>query len=148
LIHPDYGFDAACVDLGAARLGGAAGGWSCREAVARSSTPRSTTEDTQDGRQESRVSTADRQFSLERSFEDWTALLSRALEIRGFASLTTYADGRPKASLTQLATELCGDIPSVVLEQKLITEARAAGAMERCARSLLARYLRAELPNG
>lgn len=94
------------------------------------------------------MNTTDRQFSLERSFEDWTALLSRALEIRGFASLTAYADGLPKASLTQLVTELGGDIPPVILEQKLITEARAAGTMERCARSLLARHLCAELPDG
>lgn len=94
------------------------------------------------------MSTTDRQYSLERSFEDWTALLSRALEIWGFASLTAYADGRPKASLTQLATELGGDIPPVILEQKLITEARSAGTIEHCARSLLARHLRAELPDG
>ncbi len=94
------------------------------------------------------MTTRDRQFSLERSFEDWTELLSRALEIRGFASLTAYADHRPKASLSQLATELGGDIPPVILEQQLVTEARVAGAMERCARSLLARSLRAELPDG
>ena len=90
----------------------------------------------------------DRQLSLERSFEGWTELLSRALETRGFASLTAYADHRPKSSLSQLSTELGADIPPVILEQKLVTEARAAGEMERCARGLLARYLRAELPDG
>src|SRR5882672_12022614 len=94
------------------------------------------------------MSTTDRQLSVDRSFADWTALLSRALEVRGCASLTAYADRRPKASLAQLATELGGDIPPVVLEQRLIKEARTAGALERCARSLLARHLRAELPNG
>lgn len=94
------------------------------------------------------MSTTDRQFPLERGFEDWTALLSRTLESRGFASLTAYADGRPNASLIQLATELAGDIPPMILEQELIAEAGAAGAMERCARSLLSRHLRAELPDG
>ncbi len=94
------------------------------------------------------MSTTERQLSMDRSFADWTALLSRALEVRGFASLTAYTDRRPRASLAQLATELGGDIPPVVLEQKLITEARTAEALERCARSLLARHLRAEFPDG
>lgn len=57
------------------------------------------------------MSTTERQLSMDRSFADWTALLSRALEIRGFASLTAYTDRRPRASLAQLATELGGDIP-------------------------------------
>lgn len=94
------------------------------------------------------MTTTDPPRSSGRSFDDWTEILSRALETRGFASLGAYADRWPEVSLAQLAADLAGDIPPVVLEQKLITEARATGAMERCARGLLARRLRAELPDG
>jgi hypothetical protein len=94
------------------------------------------------------MNTTSRQFSPDRSFDDWTELLSRALETRGCTSLTGYADRWPKASLAQLAAELGGDIPPVILEQRLITEAKSTGATERCVRSLLARHLRAELPDG
>lgn len=94
------------------------------------------------------MSATESQLSLDLAFEDWTELLSRALELRGFDSLTAYADSQPTASLAELAAELVGDIPAVVLEQELITEARAAGKMERCARSLLVRNLHANLPDG
>ena len=88
-------------------------------------------------------------LALELSSTTWTEALSRALQARGFASLTAYADSRPAASLTDLAVELDGpDTYPIVVEQKLVAEAEVAGTMEHCARSLLARDLRAVLPEG
>ena len=88
-------------------------------------------------------------LSVELSSSTWTDGLSRALQTRGFASLTAYADSRPAASLADLAVELGGpDTYPIILEQRLVAEAEVAGTMERCARSLLARDLRSELPEG
>ena len=74
--------------------------------------------------------------------------VSRAVHAKGFPSLTAYADSRPVAALAELADQLGPDVEPLDLEQQLIAEAEAAGEMERCARSLLARDLRAELPGG
>jgi hypothetical protein len=88
-------------------------------------------------------------LSLELSSTTWTDGLSLALQARGFASLTAYADSRPAASLADLAVELGGpDTYPIILEQKLVAEAEITGTMEHCARSLLARDLRSELPEG
>jgi hypothetical protein len=79
----------------------------------------------------------------------WPESLSQALQTQGFASATAYAESRPQASLAELAVELGGPgTEPMILEQRLIEEAEAAGTMERCARSLLARDLRVELPDG
>jgi hypothetical protein len=77
-----------------------------------------------------------------------TDALSPVVLAEGFASLIAYADSRPTASLTELANHLGSDIEPLDLEYQLVAEAEAAGTMERCARSLLARGLRSELPEG
>jgi hypothetical protein len=74
--------------------------------------------------------------------------LSRAFRAEGFTSLTAYADSRPAASLTELADHLGPGIEPLDLEHQLIAEAEATGTMENCARSLFARDLRSELPDG
>ena len=88
-------------------------------------------------------------LSLDLVSHVWVEALSRALETRGFASLSAYVDSQPGASLAELATDLGGpDTPPIALEQRLIAEAEAAGTIERCARGILARELRDELPGG
>jgi len=95
------------------------------------------------------MTSTEQRLSLHLAFDEWTEALSRALESRGFASLSAYADSRPEASLAELAADLGGpDAAPTALEQRLIEEAEATGKMERCARSLLARDLRQELSEG
>jgi hypothetical protein len=80
---------------------------------------------------------------------DWRERLCRELEARGFSSATGYADSQPLASLPELANSLGADeIAAMQLEERLVEEAEGNGTMERCARSLLARDLRQELPEG
>jgi hypothetical protein len=76
------------------------------------------------------------------------ALLS-ALLSRGIASATAYADTMPMETLVRLVEDL-GLPPASAhaLERALIDEAEHARTMDRCARGLLARDLRAELPDG
>jgi hypothetical protein len=84
-------------------------------------------------------------LSLDFASHAWTEVLSRELETRGFASLSAYVDSRPEASLAVLASDLGGpDTTPIALEQRLIAEE----TMERCARGILARKLRDELPEG
>jgi hypothetical protein len=72
-----------------------------------------------------------------------------ALTARGFASATAYADSQPQASVAALARALAETAASAaMLEVLLVEEARATNTLERCARSLLARDLRAQLPDG
>jgi hypothetical protein len=71
--------------------------------------------------------------------------LRRALQMRGFASLTAYVESQPTVSLAELADRLDSTIATTELEYQLIAEAEADGAMERCARSLLARILHCKL---
>lgn len=88
-------------------------------------------------------------LSLDLASHVWTEVLSQTLKTRGFASLSAYVDSRPEASLAELAADLGGpDTTPIALEQRLIAEAEATGAMERCARGILARELRDELPEG
>lgn len=88
-------------------------------------------------------------LSLDLASHVWPEALSRVLETRGFASLSAYVDSRPEASLAELATDLGGpDMAPIALEQRLIAEAEATGTMDRCARGILARELRDELPGG
>lgn len=95
------------------------------------------------------MSMIEQRLSCYLASDEWTEALSRALASRGFASLSAYADSRPEASLAELASDLGGpDAAPTALEQRLIAEAEVSGAMERCARSLLARDLRQELPEG
>lgn len=80
---------------------------------------------------------------------NWGEALICALLSRGIASATAYADRRPLETLVRLVEEL--GLPAVsayTLERALIEEAEHAGTLERCARGLLARDLRAELPDG
>src|SRR5258707_1048173 len=92
------------------------------------------------------MTSTEQRLSLHLAFDEWTESLSRALESRGFASLSAYADSWPEASLAELAADLGGpDASPTALEQRLIEEAEATGKMERCARSRLARDLRQEL---
>jgi hypothetical protein len=88
----------------------------------------------------------EQKIDLELASNEWTAALSQALTIRGFAFLTDYADSLPAASLAELAGNLGGE--PFALEQKLVEEAEAAGQMQRCARGLFARDLRSEIPEG
>jgi hypothetical protein len=76
----------------------------------------------------------------------WTEALSQALKLRGFASLTEYADSLPAVSLADLASDLGGE--PMALGQRLSAEAETTGTMERCARSLFARDFRGDLPEG
>lgn len=88
-------------------------------------------------------------LSLDLASHVWTEALSRTLEARGFVSLSAYVDSRPESSLAELATDLGGpDTTPIALEQRLIVEAEATGTIERCARGILARELRDELPRG
>jgi hypothetical protein len=88
-------------------------------------------------------------LSLDLASQVWAEALSGALKTRSFTSLTTYADSRPEASLAELAADLGGSgTAPTALEQRLVAEAEATGMMERCARSLFARDLRGELPQG
>lgn len=88
----------------------------------------------------------EQRMELELASNEWTEAQSQALASRGFASLTAYADSLPTASLADLASNLGGEL--FALEQRLIEEATAAGQMQRCARGLLARDLRSEIPEG
>jgi hypothetical protein len=89
------------------------------------------------------------QLTLDIVPADWQESLRRTLATMGFCSATAYADSQPQKPLSELASEL--DNPAIAamqLERQLIEEAETSGTMERCARSLLARDLRAELPEG
>jgi hypothetical protein len=80
---------------------------------------------------------------------DWQERLYTLIRERGFSSVTAYVDSQPGATLLELADGLgSGNVAAVQLEWRLIAEAEASGAMERCARSLLARALRGALPEG
>jgi len=73
----------------------------------------------------------------------------QALFVKGFSSATAFADSLPNTPLHELAPQL--DSPAVswlLLERALVDEAEAGGTLERCARDLLARDLRSELPLG
>jgi len=79
----------------------------------------------------------------------WEQRLSERLKLRGFSSATDYANSRPTTSLVDLADDIgFEDIAAVQIQWRLVAEARVRGTMEQCARSLLARALRAELPEG
>ena len=83
----------------------------------------------------------------------WRESLSDALQSRGYASATSYADAHPLVSLSVLSQWLPDSGISsmqlaILLERKLVEEADATDTMERCARSLLARGLRHELSEG
>jgi len=80
---------------------------------------------------------------------NWEERLRVLLQDRGFSSVTAYAASRPEATLVELADELGpGNVAAVQLEWRLIAEAETSGTMEQCARSLLARALRRQLPEG
>jgi len=73
----------------------------------------------------------------------------QALYAKGFSSATAFADSQPDTPLPQLAPQL--DAPAVswlLLERALVDEAETGGQLERCARNLLVRDLRSELPLG
>lgn len=77
--------------------------------------------------------------------------LMHGLQSIGFSSATDYAESLPRASLEELAEGLgLAAIPMVEieLESKLVEEAVERGTVEHCARSLLARDLLQELPEG
>lgn len=96
-----------------------------------------------------RMTTTEASLPPETEATDWSEPLLRALLSCGIASATAYADSRPVETLVRLVEEL--GLPAVsayALERTLIDEAEHAGTMERCARGLLARDLRAELPDG
>jgi hypothetical protein len=88
----------------------------------------------------------EQQMNLDSASHEWTEVLSQRLAALGHTSLTAYADSRPTASIPELASDLGGE--PFALEQRLVEEADAAGQMQRCARSLLARDLRSEIPEG
>jgi hypothetical protein len=95
------------------------------------------------------MTTTGPQLTLDILPADWQESLRRTLATTGFCSATAYADSRPQKPLSELADELGNPaIAAMQLERQLIEEAETAGTMERCARSLLARDLRAELPEG
>jgi hypothetical protein len=81
---------------------------------------------------------------LESTSDGVTEVLRRALQARGFVSASAYVDSQPTASLDDLADRLDPTIAAVDLEDQLIAEAEAYGAMERCARGLLVRILHSE----
>jgi len=75
----------------------------------------------------------------------------QALTAKGFPSATVFAESQPNASLPELAAQLQLIDPMitwVLLERTLVDEAETSDTLERCARSLLARDLRSELPLG
>lgn len=80
---------------------------------------------------------------------NWEERLYARIRDRGFTSVTEFIESRPGATLVELADELGPkDVAAVQLRWRLVAEAAASGSMERCARSLLARALREELPEG
>ncbi len=89
------------------------------------------------------------QLSIDTLPVEWREPLTKALHAKGFASATAYAESQPRKSLNELADGLEPAIVSPTrLERMLVDEAEQAGTMDRCARSLLARELRVELPGG
>jgi hypothetical protein len=89
------------------------------------------------------------QLSLDILPADWRESLSCTLATRGYSSATAYVNSRPQASLSELAGELGNPaIAAMQLEHQLVEEAELTGTMELCVRSLLARDLRGELPDG
>ena len=82
-------------------------------------------------------------------FSDWEPRLYGRLHERGFSSVTGFVDSRPGVSLLELAKDLGpSDIAAVQMKWALVKEAADRGDMERCARSLLVRFLRHSLPEG
>lgn len=80
---------------------------------------------------------------------NWEQRLYARIRDRGFSSVTEFIESRPLATLVELADELGQrDVAAVQLRWRWVAEAIATGNMERCARSLLTRTLREELPEG
>jgi hypothetical protein len=80
---------------------------------------------------------------------NWYERIKRRVRERGFATATEFADTQPTASLLDLADQLGkDDVAAAQLEKVLLHEAEEMGAMELCARSLLARRIHEELPEG
>ena len=81
---------------------------------------------------------------------DWYERLKERVRSYGFETVTELADTQPTASLVTLTGQLADDrdIAALQIEKLLIDEAEAMGTMERCARSLLARRIHEELPEG
>ena len=81
---------------------------------------------------------------------DWYERLKERVRSYGFATVTEFADTQPTASLLTLTGQLAEerDIAALQIQKLLIDEAEATGTMERCAKSLLVRNLREELPGG
>ena len=79
---------------------------------------------------------------------DWHQRLLDIIGSRGFSTLTAFADARPGVSLTELAKEIgAGDVAAIQLQWTFVVEAQQNDTLERCARTLLVRYLR-EVPEG
>jgi hypothetical protein len=95
------------------------------------------------------MSTAKGELLCESNPVDWRKRLMARIRAKGFGSATEYVDHRPLPSLNSLAEEL-GLPPAAAygLEQLIIEEAEQRDKMDHCARGLLARDLRGELPDG
>jgi hypothetical protein len=80
---------------------------------------------------------------------DWRKRLMARIRAKGFASATEYVDSCPLSTLNRMAEEL-GLPPAAAygLEQMIIEEAEQSDQMDHCARGLLVRDLRTELPGG
>ena len=84
-----------------------------------------------------------------RAPSNWDQSIYTALAEKGFSSATAFADSMPLCALPELVGELNDPtIPWVLLERTLVDEATARGTLQGCARSLLVRDLRSELPRG
>jgi hypothetical protein len=79
---------------------------------------------------------------------DWRERVQQHVRERGFDTVTAFADSQPTASLLDLAAQLGDDVGASDVERLLIDEAEAAGAIRRCAMSLLVRRLNQRLPEG
>jgi hypothetical protein len=95
------------------------------------------------------MSTAKRALLCETKPVDWRRKLMCRIRAKGFGSATEYVDHCPLAPLHSLAEDL--DLPPAAaygLEQLIIEEAEQSDKMDHCARGLLARNLRIEMPDG
>lgn len=81
--------------------------------------------------------------------EKWQERLYALIRARGFLSVTDYVASRPGVTLLDLADQLgSGNVAEVQIARQWLAEAQASGAVEKCARGLLARIVRKALPKG
>src|SRR5690606_13373017 len=81
--------------------------------------------------------------------DDWALRIAELLRARGHSSVTSFLMAHPRKSLVELASTLGGEaVAAVQLEWAYLDEAKAANAVEACARDLLVRAIHEHFPEG